>query len=102
MEIMVEIWKYWFFIGTFIILLVLKIEISAIKDRINGASGFIWTMINLILAIATGILWIISIIFMELGTLFLYLFYSIIYFIINIQVSSLIFDYYSNKRNNKH
>ena len=96
MEIMVEIWKYWFFIGSAIALFILYTEITT---KVNGANGLIWLVVTSLLACATLILWFISIIFLELGTLFLYLFYSIMYFVIYILLSIFLTNYFLNRRN---
>ena len=96
MEIMVEIWKYWFYIGSAIALFILYTEITT---KVNGANGLIWLVVTSLLACATLILWFISIIFLELGTLFLYLFYSIMYFVIYILLLIFLTNYFSNRRN---
>lgn len=94
MEIMLKIWDYWFFICSGIALFILYVEITT---KVNGANGLIWLVITSLLACATLVLWFISIIFLELGTLFLYLFYSIMYFIIYIFLSAYLTNYFSNR-----
>lgn len=97
MEIIKTIWLIWLGVVTFIFFLSLWMEVSAIKDKINGANGFIWTMIHIPIIGITAILLFISLFFFDMKTAFLYLFLSVLYFIIEIKIAKFLFTYYLKK-----
>jgi len=97
MEIIKTIWLIWLGVVTFIFFLSLWMEVSAIKDKINGANGFIWTMIHIPIIGITAILWFISLFFFDMKTVFLHLFLSVLYFIIEIKIAKFLFTYYLKK-----
>lgn len=97
MGIIKIIWLIWLGIVTFIFFISLWMELSAIKDKINGANGFVWTMIHIPIIGITAILWFISLFFFNIDTSFLYLVLSVLYFIIEIKLAMFLFSYYLKK-----
>lgn len=97
MQTIEMIWLIWLSIVTVVLVISLLMELSAIKNKINGANGFIWTMIHLPIIGITAILWFISLFFFDMKTIFLYLFLSILYFIIETKLAMFLFTYYLKK-----
>lgn len=97
MQTIEMIWLIWLSIVTVVLVISLSMELSAIKNKINGANGFIWTMIHLPIIGITAILWFISLFFFDMKTIFLYLFLSILYFIIETKLAMFLFAHYLKK-----
>lgn len=94
---MMYVWYVWGIISVLSITIALILELLAIKNKVNGANGFVYFMIHIYYGLGTTFFAIITFVFTDLKTMGLFLFISMSFIITEVFVSMKLMDYFIKK-----